>query len=206
MARTKSTICTGCGDRAWRDEADAWYADKYNGRYIESYTLEGKPVCNWCVENDRNHPNAIQVFDPGMAPILFLVGDYIVEQVEGWGVVEPDEVVALFGRPVWHSTDAWRGYNSFTIPEGYTSVGDGGWFTGWATEDDMAHKLDLYAVRDALASGEVPCRVWVLSCTTSNVFSQTLDIVVADEDVPMFIDWLREQTGLDESDLRYALS
>jgi hypothetical protein len=208
MARTRSVVCHGCGERAWREPEDAWYDDKYLGRYIDAYDDDGKPICNWCTESDRSYPNAVVVFGPGHAPESIMIGDYLVENTSGFAVDE-QLIFQIFGRPVYHKTDGWRGYYEFVVPPGMTSIADG-WYTGWATADDPAvsHKLDIYALQEALGEhgDKLPCEVYVLVTTTSNVFSQGMDIVVADADVEAFVGWLNEWAHLSVEDLDGALS
>lgn len=204
--------CVSCGEFAYAEYDGGKHTrnDPYQGRYIDGYDDAGKPVCSWCLESDWEHSSTILVFEPGHPePFQFVVGDYVRSGDGPWGI---ESIVEEFGRPIWHSTDAWRGHYEFTIPAGYTSVGDGGWYTSWATPDDpaSAHKMDLFeleaALRTSLADLTLPCRIYVLLTKTSNVFSQGIDVVVADEDRQRFADWLKVHAHMTVRDLGRAMS
>lgn len=106
---------------------------------------------------------------------------------------------------VWKQSDGWRGYTDYVFEDNYTAF-ESGWMTGYP-DNTVPRKSDLLEFLEGVCEGkefygEYPCEFWIVIGINSNVFSQTMDVVVSKDDVDKFENWL-SKIG---ADLDYMLS
>ena len=101
-------------------------------------------------------------------------------------------------------TDAWRGYWNPQIREEFISFD--GWSTGYADES-LQHKNILHELLDDLAEHHVSlyCPIWVIIAPTSNVFSQSTDIVIKKAHLDYFEDFLFDNYSVTLDELKQSL-
>lgn len=121
--------------------------------------------------------------------------------------MQPDWLVdGEFGSTYVH-TDAWRGYTRVThneLWEEYT----GGWVTGFPDES-TTYKMTAADLHNGLFDGTITPPsfpiVWFFGIT-SNVFSQTSDILIPAGKSDEFETWLSEVAGYSPEEVRHAFS
>jgi len=123
---------------------------------------------------------------------------------DGWGPRFQIRDLSDYELPEWfktarvevgyHRSDGWRGYTTFTAPEGWVEYA-GGWVTGYPDETTR-RKLDAAEIHNGLYDGTLTAPVPILWCFgyTSNVFSQISDVFVPDGAGDIVDAWL---DGLD---------
>jgi hypothetical protein len=90
----------------------------------------------------------------------------------------------------WKSTSAWRGYTYWEYNEDFEVIEEG-WVTGYP-DSTTQRKIKLSDLYDKIRNEEVhpPCQMWWLFGLTSNVFSQSSDLIVRSENKAEFLAWL----------------
>lgn len=147
-----------------------------------------------------NYPNTVLVIESGEIKKIHDFG------IMGWRdehyemVDAPDGVEKL----EYKSTDAWRGYHYPVIEDGYMTVADG-WATGRWSDVPWKHKFNDFV--DALSNGSMICPVKiVITCgLTSNVFSTSINVIIAESDFDKFNEWMVEESGMSIEDMKSAL-
>ena len=79
----------------------------------------------------------------------------------------------------WHSSNAWRGYTVPVFDEDKLETFATGWVTGFPDET-VSHKRVAEYLFEALINGDLepPFEVFWFMAVTSNVFSQSADILI----------------------------
>ena len=151
-------------------------------------TLKGEILCEECCDEPWEHcPTLISFGHPThnegqkfyWCKEYGFANDYL-EELYG-----DDEQTLPINGFEYVRTDAWRGYWNPQVREEFMTFE--GWFTGWVDET-IPHKLTLNQFLDDLAEERLDLHfpVWVVMSPTSNVFSQSTDIMVKKSDLERF--------------------
>ena len=103
-------------------------------------------------------------------------------------------------------TDGWRGYTQVTHNDTWEEYA-GGWVTGYPDEY-TSYKMTAADLHNALYAGELEAPfpiVWFFGIT-SNVFSQTSDILIPAGRKTEFETWLAGVAGLDPEKVQHAFN
>jgi hypothetical protein len=104
-------------------------------------------------------------------------------------------------------TDGWRGHTQVTHNDSWEAY-TGGWVTGYPDEY-TSYKMTAANLHNGLYDGTIDHPpfpiVWFFG-VTSNVFSQTSDILIPTGKSEEFETWLSEVAGYSPEDVRHAFS
>lgn len=188
MADTTKDVCHECGEEIDPEE-----------QYHE--TLKGELNCDSCYESAWQYPSTCYTFGETAE------GEEVeaVHFTADFGDMENQELPKPVAEQVWKQTDGWRGYTEFKLKPGYTRIADG-WTTGYP-DDTVPRKQRIADVFERFQTGELvpPVPVWWIFGLTSNVFSQTTDIICRTGDHSTLKEWL-EQHDIAIADLEYMLT
>lgn len=156
-----------------------------------TFTRDYEVACYGCEEAEMNYASrCLHANEDGVEMIEFSknFGDY------------PEPVK----EECYKHTSAWRGYTYWIYEDGFELVEDG-WITGYA-DSTTQRKVELSDLYDMIRNKEAypPCDMWWLFGVTSNIFSQSSDIVIRFKDKEIFISWL-ETLSFTIAKLHYAL-
>jgi hypothetical protein len=170
-------------------------------------TLQGEILCEECCNEPWEHSPTLISFghpthDEGekfyWCKEYGFANDYL-EELYG-----NDEQTLPVDDFKYVSTDGWRGYWDPQIRDEFITFE--GWFTGWVDET-ISHKLTLNQLLNDLGEENIKpyFPVWVVMCPTSNVFSQSTDIMIKKAHLSQFEELLQEEYGITTDELKIAL-
>lgn len=169
--------------------------------------LDGKLYCESCVETIKEESfNVIIYIENGLYEKAIFTEEFGVHHIEGTFLIDNifdyEELPEPIKAGKWIRTDGWRGYQDWELHDEYISV-----ITGWTTgyiDDWTKRKQDFNDLIEKLMNGKIECPVelWVAMGRTSNVFSNTIDIIIHKKDKEKFIKWTEKQ----KLDIEYMLS
>lgn len=151
--------------------------------------------CWGCYESDVQYASTVVIVEDNNVR-KYMVADNFIEDEYG------DEPRGIEFTRTYHSTDGWRGYHATSI-DGWTDVLDG-WTTGAWGDAVGNRKANFNSWAEDIIGLNVypPCPVAIVSDPTSNVFSIAITVLVPENSVDLFRDWL----GEDADYLNNALS
>lgn len=223
MPRKGQRKCAGCGEWVQTD----WEQPGYDGDY--RYGRSGNLFCYGCFESAQQYASTVIAIEPqdpsagdwsltadeeaALGPWSQITRTIFDEEFVFLVEVDGDYADAAdddaYPEPVagqgWHRSDAWRGHATFELLDGFEDV-ESGWVTGFPDETTR-RKADLGELFESLRLGAIvpPVPLWWVFGITSNVFSQTCDIVVKSEDRERLEKWLEQCAGTSVEELRYQL-
>lgn len=159
----------------------------------------GNYLCENCFADDLDTAGNIRIINTDGTMENILVGDYNIINEYG------DDWTDMTVTREWVSTNGGRGYHDTNI-EGLVSV-----LTGWTTgfHDDVIgrRKKVFNDFVGEMLEGHVlpPCKIAIITDSTSNVFSTAVSVQVRPEDEKLFNEWLDSSDNTSE-DLSYSLS
>lgn len=170
-------------------------------------TLDGQILCESCADAVWEHPPTLISFghhehDEGQkfywSKEFGFVNDYFEEL---WG--DTEQTLPINGFE-YVRTDAWRGYWNPQIRKEFMTFD--GWSTGYVDET-IGHKAMLNDFLDDLAEQHnvLYFPIWVVMSPTSNVFSQSTDIMIKKADLSRFEDFLFDNYGITSEELQNSL-
>jgi len=170
-------------------------------------TLQGEVLCEECCDEPWEHSPTLISFghpthDEGEKFYWCKEYDFANSYLEE--LYGDDEQTLPVNGFEYVRTDAWRGYWSPQIREEFMSFD--GWYTGWVDET-ISHKLTLNQLLDDLGEQHLDLYfpIWVIMCPTSNVFSQSTDIMIKKADLSRFEDLLFDNYGITSKELQNSL-
>jgi hypothetical protein len=171
-----------------------------------NYDKEDNALCEECYYSSWE--DAVKVFEYNNTEEVMTRIDYSYSlnkslDCESWE--EIDGTPECIKSAEWKSTSAWRGYVDVEIADGYECIANG-WSTG--SYEDVKWKWDFNEFFENISEGNItpPVPVWFIFSRTSNVFSTATDIVVRENQVDTFLDWLSDEAGMTRNQLKMALS
>lgn len=181
---TEKEQCFGC-DSTIDTETDSIHCFYKNGDY---YFL-----CGGCYDEDLEYASTVYRVVEGTKR-KYYIGDWVKMDEYGDTVTEPMSREYI-------STDAWRGYYETSV-EGYTEV-LGGWTTGGWDDAVARRKAEFNEWAESVLEGTVtaPFEILFVLDRTSNVFSQSVRVLVRDTD-----EFVKYFGTMQIKDLKYALS
>lgn len=193
--------CAGCGWK-FRASPDGEWIDAETGEhtYPDYGNIREGLYCEACRESDLGSASSIVRYGPdGKDTVRY--GDCFAVDAET-GDEPPEWFREKFADRAWHGTDGWRGYHesAFRDLEKFAS----GWLTGYPDET-TTHKVRAIEFSEWLNddASETPVPFYWVFEPTSNVFSVSSDILVAEEDRDAFVAWL-EQNDFDPGEIQEA--
>ncbi len=105
------------------------------------------------------------------------------------------------------STDGWRGYTDVDYDRGQWQAYASGWLTGYP-DGSTSYKMTAADLHNKLWEGEltVPFPIVWFFGVTSNVFSQTSDILIPADREDDFTEWLTTVAGFDGEAVQHAFN
>ncbi|QDP58501.1 MAG: hypothetical protein Unbinned6046contig1000_70 [Prokaryotic dsDNA virus sp.] len=178
----------------------------YDNEYSRE-TQDGQILCESCADAVWDHPPTLISFghhehEEGKkfywSKEFGFANEYLEEL---WG--DTEQTLPINGFE-YVRTDAWRGYYKPEIRDEFTSFD--GWYTGWVDET-ISHKLTLNQFLDDLGEQHLDLYfpIWVIMSPTSNVFSQSTDIMIKKADLDRFEDLLFNNYGITSNELKNSL-
>ena len=162
----------------------------------------GEVICESCEQSAWDYHQTVTVVEDGEITKYIWCDEFGFRTAEYF---EQDSPYGVEGFK-YTRTDAWRGYWSPEIAEGYIDVASG-WTTGRYSDVPWKHRFNDLC--DMILSGDIECPVRVVFsfALTSNVFSVCADVIVRERDVKAFEDWLIQEAGFESGieDIRESL-
>lgn len=164
--------CAICGDPITGDD---W-----------QMTVKGKKACQGCYDDSFQYQSTCYHFGPNDSGIEHFTKNFGNEDGEFPTPVKEE---------IWQKTDAWRGYTTWNLEDGFVRVCDG-WVTGFP-DSTTRRKAELADYFEKIKDGELtpPVDIWWLFGISSNVFSTITMIVCRKADVEALKQWLAEIDG-----------
>jgi hypothetical protein len=192
MPAKGSRKCAGCGDYVQPafDEVE--------------WSRDGRLFCYACFENGEQYASRVIEIEPNLDAATSAITTTVFDEdfnyyttytdnseTETYGCDEDSYPVPIKSQG-YQRTDGWRGYSTFEYLDDYESVASG-WVTGFSDETTR-RKADINDLLKDLYDGMLvaPCTLYVVMGITSNIFSQTCDVVVASQDAELLDKWLEE--------------
>jgi len=163
--------------------------------------IGGKKACWGCYEYAEEHAEKLIEFDPNYDKEYY----YLDSKLGDLTNMEPS-----FPTPIksirYVNTDGWRGYTTWDLMDGYISLTDG-WITGYP-DSTTTRKMAIGEMYEKFDSDEMrpPVTMWWMFGTTSNIFSTSCSIIIAESDKEKFCEWLKDKFDYTTEDLDYMMS
>ena len=179
-------------------DEDEGYGVEYSDDEDDIYELRAKyRVDNGLATIDENG-DAIPTDDEDNDPRFYVNDCMDMDMAPDW--------FDGFGSHYVH-TDGWRGYTDVDYDRGRWQAYASGWLTGYP-DASTSYKMTAADLHNALWEGEltVPFPVVWFFGVTSNVFSQTSDILIPADMEDEFTDWLVDVAGFDGEKVQHAFN
>lgn len=185
-----NATCNTCNTRI-DTENDVWSVSE----------IDEEAYCEQCRIADLRDASIVHVVGPNYpitpdGPFSLYVGTAFIENQ--WG----EQVNPLQMERAWIRADGWRGYFETRIQK-WTPVLEGWTTGGWG--DPVADRKQIFNQwQDAIYDEKIepPVDIAFVMEPTSNVFSTSIGVWVAEDDVDTFSQWLNGEL----ENLRYALT
>jgi len=186
--RTRKVKCSICDELFDpNDDNENWH-----------HTVDGKRGCGGCYENSFEYASTLVEFNPTYGKESWSLDKNFGNLTDGEASF-PNPIKRVF----WKSTDAWRGYTDWELVDGYITLSDG-WVTGYIDNTTNRKKTlgDMYEDFNSNKKRPPVIIYWMFG-HTSNVFSSSSSIIIAEKDKDVFSDWLKKEFDYTIEDLEY---